>query len=87
MKHEWIKALVGKLATTGTMLLFLALVPAAAAGSLPLWMAVLLGLAGVLALNLACGMLLAGSEAKEESLPAKPVRTVPLRVVRGGRAA
>ena len=30
MKHEWIKAMVGKLAATGTILLFLVLVPAAA---------------------------------------------------------
>lgn len=89
MKREWIKAMLGKLAATGAMLLFLVLVPAAASGTLPLWAAVLLGLAGVLALNLACGALLPGEEARQEvSLPATVSHTtVPLRVVRGGRAA
>ena len=47
MKQAWIKAMVGKLAATGAMLLFLLLVPAAAAGSLPVWAALLLGGAGI----------------------------------------
>ncbi|MFR3792345.1 MAG: hypothetical protein ACLTWO_10605 [Blautia massiliensis (ex Durand et al. 2017)] len=85
MKQAWIKAFVGKLAATGALLLFLILVPSAASGVLPLWAALLLGAAGVLILNAACGALLP----KEQ--PAQPAaaapRQVPLRVVRGGRAA
>lgn len=86
MKQVWIKALVGKLAATATMLLFLVLVPAAAAGSLPVWTAVLLGALGVVVLNTACGALLPAQEVQPESRPA-PVQPVQLRVVRGGRAA
>ena len=89
MKQVWIKAMVGKLAATGTMLLFLLLVPAVAAGSLPLWAAGLLAAAGVLALNAACGILLPAEEApashtRQHAPKAQPVQ---LRVVRGGRAA
>lgn len=87
MKHEWIKAMVGKLAATGTILLFLVLVPAAAAGSLPLWAAVLLGLGGVLLLNGVCGMLLTAEQPEKQPRPVAPVHPVTLRVVRGGRAA
>lgn len=88
MKREWIKAILGKLAATATMMLFLVLVPAAASGSLPLWAAVLLGLAGVVALNAACGALLPAETSREESVPAGAANhTVTLRVVRGGRAA
>lgn len=87
MKHEWIKAMVGKLAATGTILLFLVLVPAAAAGSVPLWAAVLLGLGGVLLLNGVCGMLLTAEQPEKQPRPVAPVHSVTLRVVRGGRAA
>lgn len=87
MKREWIKTMVSKLVSTGVTLLFLVLVPAAAAGSLPLWVALVLGLGGVLALNAACGVLLAGMEAEEPALPAVAPQQIPLRVVRGGRAA
>lgn len=87
MKREWIKAMVSKLVSTVVVLLFLVLVPAVAAGSVSLWAAVLLGLGGVLLLNAACGVLLAGVEEEETTLPAVPARQVPLRVVRGGRAA
>ena len=87
MKQAWIKAMVGKLAATGAMLLFL-LVPAAAAGSLPVWAALLLGGAGIVILNGACGVLLQGMETPREPMP-EPVapQRVQLRVVRGGRAA
>lgn len=89
MKQTWIKAMVGKLAATGAMLLFLLLVPAVAAGALPLWAAGLLAAVGILALNAACGVLLqeeapAASPVKPRSRKAQPVQ---LRVVRGGRAA
>ena len=89
MKHEWIKAMVGKLTATGTMLLFLVLVPAAAAGSLPLWAILLLGGSGVLLLNAACGVLLPEHEKAqpEYTLPGEAIQPVPLRVVRGNRAA
>lgn len=87
MKGRWFKAMVGKLAATAALLLFLVLVPAVAAGSISLWAAVLLGLGGVLALNGACGVLLQG-EARQQPVPAPvPARQIPLRVVRGGRAA
>lgn len=91
MKRDWIKVMVGKLATTMTALLFLVLVPATAAGSLPVWAALLLGCMGVVALNAACGILLARrGEIAEKPLPRRCVQAphpVPLRVVRGGRAA
>ncbi len=86
MKQAWIKALVGKLAATATMLLFLVLVPAAAAGSLPVWAAVLLGVLGIVVLNTACGVLLPAQEVQPECQPSA-VAPVQLRVVRGGRAA
>lgn len=87
MKHEWIKGMVGKLAATGTMLLFLVLVPATAAGSIPLWAALLVGAVGVLILNAVCGVMLADEKADAASLPSVPAPQVSLRVVRGGRAA
>lgn len=88
MKQAWIKAMVGKLAATGAMLLFLLLVPAVAAGSLPVWAALLLGGAGIVILNGACGVLLQGMKTPREPMP-EPVapQRVQLRVVRGGRAA
>lgn len=87
MKHEWIKELVGKLAVTGTTLLFLVLVPATAAGSVPLWAALLIGAVGVLALNAVCGVLLADKKTDTTTLSSVPAPQVSLRVVRGGRAA
>ena len=72
MKQTWIKVLAGKLAAVAALLLFLALVPAAAAGTLPLWAVLLLPPA---------------QEAQPVARAAQPARTVPLRVVRGGRAA
>ena len=47
MKRDWIRTMVSKLAATLAVLLFLLLVPAVAAGSLPLWGALLLGALGV----------------------------------------
>lgn len=88
MKQAWIKALLGKLAATGTMLLFLVLVPAAAAGSLPVWAAVVLGVLGIVLLNAACGVMLPAEEPEKQRTPGHvPPRQVQLRVVRGGRAA
>ena len=87
MKGEWIKMMVGKLAATGTLLLFLVLVPATAAGSVPLWAALLIGAAGVVALNAVCGVLLADAKNAPTTLSSVPAPQVSLRVVRGGRAA
>lgn len=88
MKQAWIKAMLGKLAATGTMLLFLVLVPAAAAGELPVWAAVVLGVLGVVLLNAACGVLLPAVEMEKAVIPQTVSRhPVQLRVVRGGRAA
>lgn len=88
MKQAWIKALLGKLAATGTMLLFLVLVPATAAGELPVWTAVVLGVLGVVLLNAACGVLLPAEEQEKTVIPQTVSRrSVQLRVVRGGRAA
>lgn len=87
MKGEWIKMMVGKLAATGTLLLFLVLVPATAAGSVPLWAALLIGAAGVVALNAVCGVLLADAKNDTTTLSSVPAPQVSLRVVRGGRAA
>lgn len=88
MKQAWIKALLGKLAATGTMLLFLVLVPATAAGELPVWAAVVLGVLGVVLLNAACGVLLPAEEQEKTVMPQTVSRhSVQLRVVRGGRAA
>lgn len=88
MKQTWIKVLAGKLAAVAALLLFLALVPAAAAGTLPLWAVLVLGTLGVLLLNAGCGALLPpAQEAQPVARAAQPARTVPLRVVRGGRAA
>lgn len=89
MKQAWIKAMVAKLAATGSMVLFLVLVPAVAAGSLPLWAAGLLAAVGILALNAACGILLPAEEttASRRVQPAPKAQPVQLRVVRGGRAA
>lgn len=88
MKQAWIKALLGKLAATGTMLLFLVLVPATAAGELPVWTAVVLGVLGVVLLNAACGVLLPAEEQEKTVIPQTVSRrSVQLWVVRGGRAA
>lgn len=88
MKQAWIKALLGKLAATGTMLLFLVLVPAVAAGELPVWTAVVLGVLGVVLLNAACGVLLPVEEQEKTVMPQTVSRrSVQLRVVRSGRAA
>ncbi|HIZ48267.1 hypothetical protein [uncultured Subdoligranulum sp.] len=88
MKRDWIRTMVSKLAATLAVLLFLLLVPAVAAGSLPLWGALLLGALGVVVLNGACGVLLALQAGEEAPRQEQPVPSaVPLRVVRGGRAA
>ena len=75
MKQAWWKALVGKLAATASALLFLVLVPAAAAGQLPVWAAVVLGIAGLTILNGACGMLLPPQEEGGACDRAGPVRS------------
>ena len=57
---------------------------AAASGVLPLWAVLLLGAAGILVLNAACGALLPPERPPQTAV--RP-RSVPLQVVRGGRAA
>ena len=52
------------------------------------WMNFGLGTLGVLLLNAGCGALLPpAQEVQPVARAAQPARTVPLRVVRGGRAA
>lgn len=90
MKQNGIKAWLGKLAATGTALLFLVLIPAMASGALPLWAVLLLGGAGVVILNGACGILLGAQDLQEPVVQPRrqaAPRPVPLRVLRGGRAA
>lgn len=64
--------------------LMLVIVCAAADGSLFLPVAVLLGAADLIGMNVLCG--LAAAKPTRHAQP-DSVRTVPLRVVRGGRAA
>lgn len=87
MKFHAVKVWLCKLVTNLILLLFMALVPAVAAGVLPFWAALLLGLSALLGLNAACGVLLgnqsAAAAAESTPLPQQPT----LRVVQGGRAA
>lgn len=64
--------------------LMLVIVCAAADGSLFLPVAVLLGAADLIGMNILCGLAAAKPARRARS---SSVRTVPLRVVRGGRAA
>ena len=87
MNFRAVKVWLCKLVTNLVLLLFMALVPAVAAGVLPFWAALLLGLGALLGLNAACGVLL-GDQPTAEALEPAPLPQQPtLRVVRGGRAA
>ena len=87
MKQTWIKVLAGKLAAVAALLLFLALVPAAAAGTLPLWAVLVLGTLACCCSTPGAARCCPRAEAQPVARAAQPARTVPLRVVRGGRAA
>ena len=85
MNWELIKHKLCRLIATTAILLAGAMVSAAAAGSMPLWAALL----GLVLLNAVCGILLgAPSRTAETVLPASHNRpAVQLQVVRGGHAA
>ena len=89
MNWELIKHKLCRLIATTAILLAGAMVSAAAAGTMPLWAALLGLFAAVVMLNAACGILL-GTPAAEprRAVPARTSRpVVQLRVVRGGHAA
>ena len=89
MNWELIKHTLCRLIATTAILLAGAMVSAAAAGSMPLWAALLGLFASVVLLNAVCGILLgAPSRTAETVLPASHNRpAVQLQVVRGGHAA
>ena len=89
MNWELIKHKLCRLIATTAILLAGAMVSAAAAGSMPLWAALLGLFASVVLLNAVCGILLgAPSRSAETVLPASHNRpAVQLQVVRGGHAA
>ena len=100
MNFHTCKVWLCKLISNLLIMLLVALVPAAAAGSVPLWAALAIGFGALLGLNAVCGVLLAeqpAAEAQKEAAhtarqaAAKAVpgnrRRPALRVVRGGRAA
>ena len=89
MNWELIKHKLCRLIATTAILLAGAMVSAAAAGSMPLWAAILGLFAAVIMLNAVCGILLARPE-ESVGQPAPAPRKHPavqLRVVRGGHAA
>lgn len=88
MNFHTIKVWLSKLISNLVLMLFIILVPAVASGAVPFWAAVVLGVAALLGLNAACGVLLEGQPAAHTA--AKPVpaqQQSVFRVVRGGRAA
>lgn len=83
-----IKKELCKLMVTAAALLLLMMISAVVYGTLPLWAAVPAGAALLVAANAACGVLLADLPDAQQAAPAAPAaRAVPLRAVRGGRAA
>lgn len=90
MNFHAIKVWLSKLISNLVLMLFVILVPAVACGAVPFWAAIVLGLAALLGLNAACGVLL-GEQPNQQaakSAPAPQPRQQPVfRVVRGGRAA
>lgn len=89
MNWELIKHKLCRLIATTAILLAGAMVSAAAAGSMPLWAALLGLFSSVVLLNAVCGILLGTpSRTAEAVLPATHKRpAVQLQVVRGGHAA
>ena len=89
MNRELIKHKLCRLIATAAILLGGAMVSAAAAGSMPLWAALLGLFAVIVMLNAVCGILL-DTPAADAEMPAPAPRkrtAVQLRVVRGGHAA
>lgn len=88
MKNR-IKVTLCKFATIVGLLLLIMILPAAAAGSMPLWAALLLVGAALFLLNTACGVLLAQGTgaAHTEAAQVESKKRIQLHVVRGGRAA
>ena len=58
MNFHTIKVWLSKLISNLVLMLFIILVPAVASGAVPFWAAVVLGVAALLGLNAACGVLL-----------------------------
>lgn len=91
----WLKHQFAKLIATAVPLFFMMLIPAIFEGTLPLWLAFVVGFAAVLLFNFACGILLderTPSHAASHVTPAaqrpRAAQPVPsFRVVTGGRAA
>ena len=89
MNWELIKTKLCRLIATAAILLGGTMLSAAAAGSMPLWAAILGLFAAVVMLNAVCGILLnTPAESTHQPAPAPRKRpAVQLRVVRGGHAA
>lgn len=92
MKYSALRNILCKFLIAVLLLLGLMVFSAVAEGALPLLAGLLLGLAGLVLLNLLCGLLLPREEPRPRRVPAAKQavpasRPVPLRVVRGGRAA
>lgn len=99
MNFHTCKVFFCKLISNLLLMLIVALVPAAAAGTVPLWAALAVGFGALLGLNAVCGVLLDEQPAAQKEM-ARPAASQPaakavqgthhrpaLRVVRGGRAA
>ena len=88
MNFHTVKVWLSKLISNLVLMLFIILVPAVASGAVPFWAAVVLGVAALLGLNAACGVLLEEQPAAHTAAKPVPAQQQPvLRVVRGGRAA
>lgn len=87
MNFHTIKVWLSKLISNLVLMLFIILVPAVASGAVPFWAAAVLGVAALLGLNAACGVLLEEQPAAHTAAKPGPAQQPVLRAVRGGRAA
>ena len=87
MNFHTIKVWLSKLISNLVLMLLIILVPAVASGAVPFWAAVVLGVAALLGLNAACGVLLEEQPVAHTAAKPGPAQQPVLRVVRGGRAA
>lgn len=87
MNFHTIKVWLSKLISNLVLMLFIILVPAVASGAVPFWAAVVLGVAALLGLNAACGVLLEEQPIAHTAAKSGPAQQPVLRVVRSGRAA
>lgn len=85
MNFQTIKQQIYQFLFTVMGFLLLAIVCAVVQGSLPLHLALVLGVADLMGMNFVCGLASAKPAAPARRVPVR--RNVPLRVVRGGRAA